>query len=90
MTWLTRKTHNKIPPLRKVRDRPSSQQTVPTTPAPIVLTADAFQALIAHVARSLPVDAQLPPTGAPTNPLPQTGPPPFHSTSANVLTPGPW
>jgi hypothetical protein len=57
---------------------PAVPQYIPSsTPAPIVLTADALHGLLAHVSRN-----------PPTVPLPQANLPPFHSTTATVVAPG--
>jgi hypothetical protein len=68
---------------------PAVPQSIPSSiSAPIVLTADALQVLLAHVARNLPTGASVQTTASPAVPLPQANLPPFHSTSATVVAPG--
>lgn len=65
-------------------------QSIPSSiPAPIVLTADALQGLLAYVARNLPTGASVQTTANPTTvPVPQANLPPFHSITATVVAPG--
>ena len=65
------------------QDPPASQPISSSTPAPIVLTADALQVFLAHATRNISRGAT---TASPTVPVPQ--PPPFHSTTASVVAPG--
>ena len=69
---------------------PAVPQSIPSsTPAPIVLTADALQVLLAHVSRNLPTGASDQTTASLTTfPVPETNLPPFHSTTATVVVPG--
>ena len=67
----------------------SSSQPLPSaTPAPIILTADALQALFAQFARVVPAGVQ--PMAADHAPAitSQTNIPPFHSVAVSIVPPG--
>ena len=68
---------------------PAVPQSIPSsTPAPILLTADALQVLLANV-RNLPTGTCVRITDIPTTlPLPQEYLPSFHSTTTAVVPPG--
>ena len=69
---------------------PAVPQFIPfSTPAPIVLTADALQVILAHNARNFPTDSSVQTTASLTTaPVPQANLPPFHSTTATAVAPG--
>ena len=66
------------------------QSTIPSsTPAPAVLTADALQVLLAHVARNVVTSASFQTTVSPTTvPVPQENSPPFHSITSTIVPSG--
>lgn len=67
---------------------PPAPHVIPSS-TPIILTADALQVLLAHVARDLPTGDSVQMTASPTTvPLRQESLPPFHSTTTTVVPPG--
>jgi hypothetical protein len=71
--------------------QPAPQSIPSSTSEPIVLTADALQVLLTHVARNFPTGASVQTIASPTTvpvTVAQENLPPFHSTTATVVAPG--